>query len=165
MSIQHEGLVPIVDIIRQESDKLQALQPPQPGSKHSSPAMTVFPATSIEHEENCDCDACHLRCRGRLRRQLYERLPEGPSLVEKRGRATAFIPRDREFQCQHSTQVYRIIQSLVLGRLDETQLEVPHTTPLSSLLKGIEHIGGFLETQSSVPLDIQMTLDSDLREY
>jgi len=161
MTVQSEGLIAHVDFIRRESEKLKRLQPPQPGSEVASMVSTSSPVHG-EDPGNCHCDACHLRFRGLIRRQLYERLPEGSAFFAQEMATSWHVPRDRGFQSQHSTQVYRTILALFHGRIDEDSLDIPHLTPLVSLLKGVENIGGFPENYASIPLDIQLTLDSSL---
>ncbi|CAI6095047.1 unnamed protein product [Clonostachys chloroleuca] len=123
-TIQHEGLAPAVEMILRQSRKLEKFQV----------ATDVHPTMDPE-----DDPIGHLRLRGLIRRQIYERI-NSPSDSLILSRATQWIPYAPQGlgAGANGCPIYQIVKEL--GREAD---EIPKLAKLSPLFKGEEMVGGF----------------------
>ncbi|KAK0755675.1 hypothetical protein N5P37_011775, partial [Trichoderma harzianum] len=143
MNVQHEILGTLVANIRQQSQKLEILQ-------ISNDTKTEPPFEDVRATP-------HLRMRGIIRRQLYERVSnnEESKVLSLAAQDIAYRPRDRDSTSKGSCQVYRTIKAL-----QDRNDGVPKLVRLEYLLRKCDVIGGF--QHSSTMLDVQMLLHSEI---
>ncbi|KAL6903326.1 hypothetical protein GGI43DRAFT_433343 [Trichoderma evansii] len=99
----------------------------------------------------------HLRMRGIIRRQLYERVSNNDEskVLSLAAQDIAYRPRDRDSTSKGSCQVYRTIKAL-----QDRNDGVPKLVKLEHLLRKCDVIGGF--QPPSTMLDVQMILYSEI---
>jgi hypothetical protein len=143
MNVQHEILGTLVANIRQQSQKLEILQIST--DTETEPPIEDLRATS------------HLRMRGIIRRQLYERVSndEESKVLSLAAQDITYRPRDRDSTSKGSCKVYRTIKAL-----QDRNGGVPKLVKLEHLLRKCDVIGGF--QHSSDIMDIQMILHSEI---
>lgn len=141
MTIQHEGLAPLVEGILQQSRKLEAFQV----------TADVQPATDLE-----DATMSHLSLRGLIRRQIYERVrsPSDSLTLAKAAQWFPYKPRDRGAKPE-GCQVYHVV-NMVWTKSDE----LPKLATLAPLFRNIDTIGGVQHAFESI--NIQELLNTDI---
>ncbi|RSL92517.1 hypothetical protein CEP52_013761 [Fusarium oligoseptatum] len=146
MSIQHEGLAPLVDSIALRSADLETFAPTAP-----------TPETEEEFEFGCDDDAIKRLClRGRIRRQIYERVcfPEDSQALQAATPTVHYSPISLTKQSRQAFQTTRALQEPTPG--------VSRFSELTPVVQQWETIGGF--DKATVGVDIRAILDLNMPE-
>lgn len=145
MTIQHEGLAPLVDSIILRSEELETFD------------QTL--KMRDEFELKWDNDSIEsLRLRGRIRRQIYERVcfPGDNAILHASSQAFSYSPAGHP-PSQESCQTYQTTRAL-----QELTSGISHLQTLAPILEQWETFAGF--DQVFIRTDIRAILDSDISE-
>ncbi|RSL53391.1 hypothetical protein CEP54_010421 [Fusarium duplospermum] len=146
MTIQHEGLAPLVDSIALRSADLETFAPTAP-----------TPETEEKFEFGCDDDAIKRLClRGRIRRQLYERVcfPDDSEALQAATPTVHYSPISLPKQSSQAFQTTRALREPTSG--------VSRFSKLTPVVQQWETIGGF--DKATVGVDIRAILDLNISE-
>ncbi|KAF4988308.1 hypothetical protein FDECE_15104, partial [Fusarium decemcellulare] len=143
MSIQHEEFALLVDSIRLQSQKLEVFSEGTAADCQVDSPVTTLP---------------HLCRRGRIRRQLYERVcfPSDLEVLRNSLQVLLYDPTEHS-QAKESCRVYQTTRAL---RADGD--DIPKLARLSPLMEKWANIGGFEDTL--VAADIETLLDIEISQ-
>ncbi|KAF4448734.1 very large low complexity protein [Fusarium austroafricanum] len=98
-TIQHEDLAPLVDAIQRRSHELEVFEINRPS----------------QEKDSCTMSESHLQLRGRIRRQVYERICFGSdsSVLSQATCMDRFVPRTDKRMSTRSCHVYQTIRAML----------------------------------------------------
>jgi hypothetical protein len=142
-TIQHEDLAPLVALIERRSRDLE-----------------VFGMTQSQRENvSCSVSVVHLRIRGRIRRQLYERIcfDSDSKILSQSAQTDAFIPFRGQKTSVKSRRVYRTIRAMLESDAGASRL--PKLAPILERWKTFQGI-----KKSLSDIDLAGTLDDGVSQ-
>ncbi|KAH7263807.1 hypothetical protein BKA59DRAFT_520863 [Fusarium tricinctum] len=136
-AIQHEDLAPLVDLIERRSQELELLSMKEPQQDNVSRNVSVT----------------HLQIRGRIRRQLYERVcfDSDSTVLSQAAQTDAFIPHRGQKTSVKSRRVYQTTCSML--EHDTGKLLLPKLAPILERWNTFQGI-----KKSSSDIDLAATL-------
>ncbi|PNP83727.1 hypothetical protein FNYG_02944 [Fusarium nygamai] len=136
-TIQHEDLAPLVALIERRSRELEAFSTTQ--------TMTQSRQESVSY----DASVARLRIRGRIRRQLYERVcfDSDSTVLSQAAQASCFTPLRDTKSFEKSCRVYQTIRAMM-----ESDTDAFHLPKLAPILGKWDTFPGMKESSSDIDL-------------
>ncbi|KAF5988514.1 hypothetical protein FCOIX_423 [Fusarium coicis] len=132
-TIQHEDLAPLVTFIERRSRDLEAFSMTEPHQDNMSHTASV----------------AHLQIRGRIRRQIYERVcfESDSTVLSQAAQPGNFIPNGVQKSSKRSCRVYQTIRAVT-----ESDVGALHLPKLAPILETWSTFRGFRESLSDIDL-------------
>nr|RBQ90595.1 hypothetical protein FVER53263_09945 [Fusarium verticillioides] len=132
-TIQHEDLAPLVTFIERRSRDLEAFSMTEPHQDNMSHTASV----------------AHLQIRGRIRRQLYERVcfESDSTVLSQAAQPVNFIPNVAQKSSERSCRVYQTIRAVM-----ESDIGAFRLPKLAPILETWSTFRGFKESLSDIDL-------------